>query len=245
MTRTCSNSRFHSIPSLLLALCLCATTAQAAEVPLRAFSASYDLTADGLSLGTAELSLEPYGKLWRWRLTTRARGIYSLFIRDKPYSETTFTQDMDGVRLQQIVIADENDKDDIETASFDWEHGQLQVLRKGRRHKLALGKGVYDLQSIHVLAADMQLTQRDNSTVQFYRKGKLVKSRLAYLGEGSIDVDGEETVARIYEHTVSGSKEKLKYYYDERNPLLPVLIESSKSGDSPSTLKLRKVDWRS
>ena len=217
----------------------------ASEVPLRAFTASYDLTRGGMNLGTTTLSLKPVKELWRWRLTTRARGIYSMFIHKKPYFETTFSHNQDQIRLQQIVIADENNKDKIESASFDWKSGQMRVLRKGKQASVALTTGVYDYQSIHLLAAAMQLQDLENATVSFYRKGKLVESRLIFRGKGSIEIGGKDIDARIYEQTTAGSKTRVKYFYDEKNPLLPLLIERRRADDSPSTLKLREVEWRS
>jgi hypothetical protein len=232
--------------SLVLSLMLSlGVSARAAEVPLRAFTASYDLTAKGMNLGTTKLSLEPVKELWRWRLTTKARGIYSMFIHKKPYSETTFSHNRDEVRLQQIIIADENDKDKYESVSFDWNSSQMQVTRKGKHSSVALTTGVYDYQSIHLLAAAMQLQDLENATVSFYRKGKLVESSLTFRGEGSVKIDGKDIDARIYEHTIVGSKTRLKYYYDPRNPLLPLLIERRRKDDPPSSLKLREVEWRS
>ena len=67
--------------SLVLSL---GVTAKAAEVPLRAFTATYDLTTRGMNLGITKLSLEPVKELWRLRLTTRARGLYSILIHKKP-----------------------------------------------------------------------------------------------------------------------------------------------------------------
>jgi hypothetical protein len=254
MIRPYSNIRSSLAPDLrviqalalmLMLMLSLGVTAMAAEVPLRAFTASYDLTINGMNLGTTKLSLEPVKELWRWRLTTQARGIYSMFIHKKPYSETTFSHNQDQVRLQQIVIADENNKDKYESASFDWKSGKMQVIRKGKHASVALTTGVYDYQSIHLLAAAMQLQDLENATVSFYRKGKLVESRLIFRGNGSIEIGGKDIDARIYEQTTAGSKTRVKYYYDPKNPLLPLLIERRRADDSPSTLKLREVEWRS
>jgi len=183
MNRPRLKSRFFSIASsLLLAYCL-SLPAFAEEVPLRAFTASYSLHKGNMHIGAVELSLEPFEQLWRWRLSTRARGIYAMLIHKKPYSETTFSHDKDDVRLQQIVISDEKDDEEYESANFDWEARRMKVLRKGKRGKVALVAEVYDYLSIHLLAAAMQQHQRDEETVDFYRKGKLVKSTLVYLGD--------------------------------------------------------------
>jgi hypothetical protein len=244
MTMFCSNSRFCLIPSLWLALWLCAPL-HAAELPLRAFTATYKVKASGMTLGTAELSLEPYEQQWRWRLTTKVNAFISVFVSDQPYSETVFTQNRDRLLLQSIVIGDEKDKDDIETAKFDWQSGIMKVLRKGKHKNRTLTTDVYDLQSIHLLAAAMQLSNQQDSRVQFYRKGKLIEARLVYLGEGNVNIDDKEIAAHIYEHSISGSKESLKYYYDLQHPLLPLLIQSNESGKSKSSMKLLKVEWRS
>ena len=243
MNRPRLNGRYFSILSVLLALCL-SLPAFAEEVPLRAFTASYSLHRGSMHIGTAELSLEPFEQLWRWRLTTRARGIYAVFVHKKPYSETIFSRVQDDVRLQQIVIGDKKDEDKYESASFDWEAGRMKVLRKGKRKNVKLAAAVYDYQSIHLLAAAMQRHQWNDETVDFYRKGKLVKSRLVYLGEEMIDIGDRQIEARVFRHTNEGSRTVIRYFYDANHPLLPLLIENRKGDDSPSILRLREVNWR-
>ena len=245
MTMHHSKIRCYSIPySLLLAILLFAP-AVGAELPLRAFTATYDLQQGSLSLGTATLSLEPLENTWRWRLTTRARGIYALFIHKKPYSETTFSHNPDEMRLLRITVADDKDDSRAESASFDWKRRRLNVVRKGKTSQLALNSSVHDYQSIHLLAADMQLRQRQVSDVKFYRKGKLIDSRLTYIGEDRVEIEGREISAHLYQQTFDRSQTQIDYFYDADNPLLPVLIERRESGDKPSILRLRQVSWRS
>jgi len=241
MNRPRLNGRYFSIPSVLLALCL-SLPAFAEEVPLRAFTASYSLHRGSMHIGTAELSLEPFEQLWRWRLTTRARGIYAVFVHKKPYSETIFSRVQDDVRLQQIVIGDKKDEDKYESASFDWEAGRMKVLRKGKRGNVKLAASVYDYQSIHLLAAAMQRHQWDEQTVDFYRKGKLVKSKLTYLGEEMVDIGDRKIETRVFRQTIEGSRTVSRYFYDANQPLLPLLIENRKGDDSPSILRLNEVN---
>jgi len=234
------------LTTLLLSIALTISTGvMAAEVPLRAFTASYDLTRSGLKLGTVELSLEPLEQLWRWRLTTRPSALLAMATSKKPYSETTFIREHDQIRLQQIVIADENDSNNLESASFDWKNRQMKVLRKGKRSSVNLTTEVYDYQSIHLLATAMQLQQLNEVTFTFYRKGKLVESRLVYHGKGSVKIGDRNTNANIFEQTTASSKTTVRYSYDLQNPLLPLLVESRKGDDAPSTMTLRKVDWHS
>lgn len=243
MNRPCLNNHSISIPSLLLLALSLISPGLAAEVPLRAFTASYDLYKGGMHVATAELGLQRVDESWRWHMKTEARGIYALFISKKPYSETTFILANNEFQIQQIVITDKKDKKVYESATFDWEKGNMEVLRKGKRKQLPLSAGVYDYHGIHYLAARMGRQQLDSATIDFYRKGKLVKSRFVYSGEGKVNINGEAIGARIYEQVTVKSNSKIKYYYDAENPLLPLRIENLKSGESMTVMTLRKVDW--
>ena len=184
---------------------------------------------------------------WRWRLSTRARGMYRMFYSKQPYSKTVFMLEHESVRLQQIVLSDEVkvDEEDFESAHFDWNKRRMKVLRKGKQMQVALSADVYDYQTIHLLAAQMQLQHLEQATVSSYRKGKLVDSKLVYQGEESFEFDGEKIKARVFLQTIAGSRSVSRYYYDARNPLLPLLVETRKGDDSPTRLRLRKVEWRS
>jgi len=248
MNRPHSTSRFSLLASLRLALCLCIIApAGAVDIPLRPFSASYDLHKSGMHFATAELTLAPLEGRWRWHITTEARGIYALLYSKKPYTETIFSLDQGILQLQSVVLSDANDEDteDYESASFDWAKGKMKALRKGRKISLALSAEVFDYQTIHLLAASMQLQQLQQATVSFYRKAKLTDSTLVYQGDASVDFQGKEIAARVYEQTINGSTTKTKYYYDAQNPLLPLLVETRKENDSPTILRLRKVEWHS
>jgi len=243
MIRLCLNSRSSSIVSLLLLAASLFSPRLAAEVPLRAFTASYDLYQSGMHIAVAQLSLQGSEGLWRWRMTTKARGVYALFIKKRPYSETSFTQDNDDIQLQQIVVTDSANDKKRESANFDWNNGSIAVLRRGKQNQLPLNAEVYDYHSIHLLTAAMHLRQMKNITIDFYLKGKLVKSRVVFSGEGDVDIDGKSIGALIFEQVIVRSNSKIKYYYDANNPLLPLRIEKLESGESPTILSLREVDW--
>jgi len=243
MKRHCLNSQSSSIASLLLLILLLISPGSSAEVPLRSFNASYDLYQGGMHIATAELSLQDSDGLWRWRMSTRSRGIYSLFINSSPYSETTFTQDNNDIQLQRILVTDAADEKKNESANFDWSKGTIAVLRRGKQKQLPLDANVYDYHSVHLLTAAMQLRQQENTTVDFYVKGKLVKSRIVYGGTGKVNINGESIDAVIYKQMIVRSNSRIKYYYDAANPLLPLRIEKLESGESQSVLSLQKVDW--
>ena len=103
---------------------------------------------------------------------------------------------------------------------------------------------MYDWLTIHWLAADLMLSDRDSARFRLYRKGRLLLSSLDYLGLQTITVGERQTEARVYEHTVSGKTVRLRYFYAADNPLLPLRIEKMESGDTPAVLQLESVDWR-
>jgi len=243
MRRPCSNNRFYLIPSLLLLSLSLVSPGLAAEVPLRPFTASYDLHKGSMHIAVSEVSLQQMDQLWRWRATTVARGIYARFIKNKPYSETRFIQANDEIKIQQILHADPGDPEKNESASFDWARGSVDVLRKGEHKQLTLDREVYDHQSINLLAVSIRLQQLNEATVDFYRKGKITRSTLVYSGKGNVDVNGKIVAAEIFEQMIVKSKTKMKYYYAVETPLLPLRVEKLKPGESPVTLTLRKVNW--
>jgi len=246
MTKRDSKIRSCTLTGLLLALCLAVPSYAAQPEPeLKAYTATYDVKGRGISLGTAEISLQPFENMWRWRMTTKANAFVSLFTDDKPVSETTFTWGTDGLHLQKIHIGDENDDKDVETASFDWDGGQMDVFRKNKESQVSLAAEVYDLQSVHLRAAIMQANQEDEASFQFYLKGKLVESKLVHVGNDSLQIGDRKIEASIYEHSISDSDKSLKYYYEAARPTLPLLIENEESGKSQSELRLQKVDWQS
>jgi hypothetical protein len=215
----------------------------AAEAGLRPYRASYDLYYSGMHVAVTELVLERRDQQWSWHTETRARGIYSMFTDKQPFAETLFSLDGDSLQLREIRLSNHAEESPHETARFDWNDGRMRVLRKGKSWEVELPGDVYDYQSIHLLAAAMGRQKQKNSTVDFYRKGKLVKSRVAYGGPGSVNVAGEKRDAEIYMQVVTRSSGRIKYYYDAENPLLPLRVERIEPGESPSVMTLREVTW--
>ena len=243
MKRPCSNNRSHLIPSLILLSLSLVSPGLAAQVPLRSFTASYDLHKGSMHIAVSEISLQQTEQLWHWRATTAARGVYALFIKDKPYSETSFIQANDEIEIQQILHADPGNPEKNVSVSFDWASGSVEVLRKGRSKQLTLDEKVYDFQSIHLLAVSMRMQQLNEATVDFYRKGKITRSTLVYSGTGNVAINGKSVAAEIFEQKIVKSKTQYKYYYAAATPLLPLRVEKFKPGKTPVTLTLRKVDW--
>ncbi len=243
MNMPCLKNRSRSRLSLLLLALSLIPPAYAADVPLRPFSASYDLLKGKRHIADTEIRLERAGEHWRWSSLTTAHGIYAWFTRKQPYTETSFSQSGGEFWISEILITDARKKKNPEMARFDWNKGEMEVLRKGKRKQFQLRAAVYDYQSIHLLAAVMGQQQLETTTIDFYRKGKLVKSELAYSGRQSLEISGQTRDANVYEQVVATSKSRIRYFYDTEKPLLPLRIEKLEAGEKPTILNLRQVDW--
>ncbi|MCP4388696.1 MAG: DUF3108 domain-containing protein [Gammaproteobacteria bacterium] len=216
----------------------------ASELALTPFKASYDLHKGKRHIATTELKLTRSGEHWRWSSLTTARGIYAWFTRKQPYTETSFSRVDSEFRLNKILIADAGKRKQQEAANFDWGKGQMEVLRKGRRKRVPLtATVVYDYQSIHLLAATMGQRQLAETTIDFYRKGKLVKSSLVYSGRQQLDQNDKSIEVNVYQQSIASSDATINYYYDAANPLLPIRIEKLEAGEKSTILTLRQVDW--
>ncbi len=103
----------------------------------------------------------------------------------------------------------------------------MKVLRKGKTQQRKLTTDVYDYQSIHLLAAAMQLQQLNEATFTFIARAKLIESRLSILARSSCQGRQirRDAHLRADHHRL---RETRKYYYDLQNPLLPLLIETAK-----------------
>lgn len=236
-------NRFRSKLSLLLLLLSAVPCGYASDLSLTPFKASYDLHKGKRYIAITELKLTADGDNWRWSSLTTARGIYAWFTRKRPYTETSFSHADNELRLSEILIADAGKRKQQETAKFDWQKGQLQVLRKGKRKRVPLSGTVYDYQSIHLLAALMRRRQLTEATVEFYRKGKLVESSLIYNGRQALELNGKSMDAEVYQQSITGSDSEITYYYDAAKPLPPLRIEQREPGKKPAILTLREVDW--
>ena len=243
MNRSCLRNPCSLALSLLALLWLAPVSA--VDLPLRAFTATYKLYESGMHIANTELSLDREGEFWHWRMETIARGVFAWFTDKKPVAETVFSKEPDEIRIHRILITDGTDKDrKREIAIFNWDSNKIEVLRKGKSSEIDLQHGIYDQQSLHLLAAEMDQQKTRHRSVNYYRKGKIVKSSLVANGERSVNVNGNSIDALVYEQRITGSEAKLRYYYDAQNPILPLRIEKLEAGDNPTVMTLEQVDWK-
>jgi hypothetical protein len=207
-----------------------------AEVPLVAFEANYELFYGKSRAADARLSLAQTGDNWRWLLNTKARGLASLLTSKKPYAETIFSR-VDGKhRIQKIIVADDAEKaKEVETAKFDWNNQQVESTRKEVTNNQPLTADVYDNLSIHLFSAKMLDENLPQASVEFYYKGRVVKSELKQLDKTSITVNEKDVEVMVIEQSVQDSSTKYTYYYNPATPVIPMRIVSGKPDKTATT----------
>lgn len=211
-----------------------------AEFPLIAFQANYELYYGKSKVANAQIKLSRSGDIWHWRLTTDPTGLLSLLTSKEPTSETIFSRVDGSHKIQSIRIAKGGDKDkQPETAQFDWNSRQVDMMRKGVQNIEPLAGDVYDYLSIHLLSAKMLDQDLQQAQVDFYYKGRLVKAELKQLGKARLELKDKVIDVMILEQSVEGSKTKSTYYYDPGTPYIPMKIETAKPGKTTTTMLFR------
>ena len=233
----------HRLITLLLMMCLTIPGA-AMDIPLTLYQASYTLYRGGLNVANSDLSLEQSGRYWRWRQTSTAKGIYALFGNRNLYSETTLLRLDDEYKIHNILLTDEGNDERYENARFDWNKLEVDIQYKNKRYLETLPDEVFDLHSIHLLAAHMLKQKLEESEFYYYRRGKLAKSHLLRVGKSTLDINKKPVEVLIFEQTIEGLGIKMKYYYDPLRPLLPIKIEQTKPNKKTTVMLLQAVEWR-
>ena len=197
-----------------------------------------------LNVARSELSLEQSGRYWRWRQTSKAKGIYSLLSNKILYAETTLLRLKDRYKIHNILFTDDGDGDRFENARFDWNKQQIDIQYKNKRYVETVPGEIYDALSIHLLTAQMLQQNLQQSEFYFYRRGALRKSRLKRTGKSTLEVNNKPIEVLVFEQTSESTGSKLKFFYDPDKPLLPIKIERTKPGKKTTIMMLKSVEWR-
>lgn len=238
-----TSESFISIFLLVGLFLLASTPGLAVELSITPYQASYKFYKSGFQIARSSLSLEQSGRFWRWRLSSKPRGVYKLFTDKKPYSETTFSLLDNRYRIHNILLADEGDDELYETARFDWNSRKLDIQRKGKRRILDLPEQVFDFLTLPLLTAQMMEQGARQAKFNFYLKGEVFESKIVEIDKTTLDIDGKKIVASVYHQTIVGQTTNTKYFFGPDNGLLPLKIENINSKGKTSIMILNQVIW--
>lgn len=229
--------RYISYLTIFGLLCLPATGSTSSHLPLDSFEANYEMFYGDLKAAEAHLSLQRSGTNWRWQLTTKPTGLAAILTNKKPHSETIISFVEGSPRIQKVTISEGGKKDKLlEAANFDWNNRQVEMSRKGVSNTAVLSGVVYDYLSVHLLTAKMQQENLQQSSADFYYKGRLVKLNLKQLANSRVTIGASEIDTIVYEQSLEGSRTKSIYYYDPDRPITPMKIETKKPERKSTTM---------
>ena len=225
-----------------LLLLVVASSGISAELQIRPFDAEYALYKSGLKVGEATLELDKNDNGLRWRQSSEPIGIYALFTNKKPLSVSILERFGKDYRLARIRLSITRAEQPDESVILNWSKQQMKIKRKNTSQFIALKNTVYDYLSIHWLAAQMTVNNGSSSVFDFYRKGKLVRSKLMLLGQVTLDINDQVQTVTKYRHSFPASSRTYEYYYGADNPLLPLKIEKFKKGKSSSIMLFERLN---
>jgi hypothetical protein len=229
---------------VILLLAMMAIPAFATDIVLKPYQASYAVYRGGLNVANSELSLEQSGRYWRWRQSSKAKGVYALFSNKTLYSETTILRYNDRYKIHNVLFTEEGDDDGYENARFSWDSHTVDIQYKKKRYIETLPEDIYDSHSIHLLSASMLIDNLQALEFTLYRKGKLQKSYLKQSAKSKLEINQKVFDVLVFEQTTAGSSAIMKYYYKPQEPLLPIKIERIKPNKKTTIMLLQSVEWR-
>ena len=219
------------------------TSALAAELLIKPYQASYKLYRSGIQVAKSSLALEQSGNFWRWRLSSRPRGVYKFFSDKKPYSETTFSRLDQQYQIHNILLADEGNDQPYESARFNWDSQQADIQRNGKRRIISLPDQVYDFRTMPLQIAQMIDRGIRRMEFDFYLKGEVLKSKIILGEETTLEIGGKQIKTSVYHQTIVGRKTSSKFFFGPNSNLLPLKIENINSKGKVSIMLLDQVIW--
>lgn len=220
---------------LLFFLLLMSFNARA--LTLSPFNVSYHVYRGDIHVANSRFSLKKQQSEWVWHMKTKPRGIYSWLTRKKPFAETRMQQIDQNIQLLLESTGDYPKKPAKRNTWFDHVNNKIYSMNGNKISQLSLPENVYNYHSIHLLHPVMLEQDRLQIDVNFYKRGKLLKSTLKLEKQVELDSKSDTMIVDKITHTFSDSNKKLIYYY-QGETLAPLKIEHIKPG------KDKSVMWR-
>jgi hypothetical protein len=176
---------------ILLSVLFAASGRADEDAPYPSFVASYDANANGLGIGTVQVSLTRIGSneyLYEQKSVTR--GIAALFGSDNATQSSRWRFHDNAIQVIEYQSQrKKGDDDDNAHLVFDWENRRVKNIGAGEQWDIALPEGAIDRL---VMQLAMLLDLRKGDTVfkyQIPRQGRVKNYHFELVGEESIELD--------------------------------------------------------
>lgn len=204
---------------------------------LQPFEADYRVYRNDSHIANAHFSLKQQKGEWIWYMKTRPVGVYSWLTRKRPYAESHMQETSEGIRLFLLHSGDYSKNPPTTSSWFDYLRHTIYHMKDNKISQLELPETVYDYHSVHLLHPQMLNTGHLQTTINFYKKGKLLQSTLTLEKDLKISEDQSSKPVDKITQTFENSQKKMIYYY-QGDTLAPLKIESLKPG------KENVIMWR-
>jgi len=161
------------------------------DAPYPSFVASYDASANGLGIGTVQVSLSRVGSneyLYEQKSVTR--GIAALFGSDKSIQSSRWRFHDNAIQvIEYRSRRKKGDDDDNAHLVFDWEKRRVKNIGAGEHWEIAMPEGAID-RLVMQLAMLFDLRKGDSVfNYRIPRQGRIKSYDFELVGEESIELD--------------------------------------------------------
>jgi hypothetical protein len=228
------------------ALLLIFGSAHAAAAPeLRPFTATYSLTWNGVSAGSAEVQLQHLADgSWSYQTRIKANFLARTFMpADLAELTRSLFSTQDGRVLPMQFTADDGSRrgDHDQLLDFDWTRGRVTGIFERKPVDLPLQPGMLDSQSVQVALMNELAAGRTPQKFVLVEKGRI--REYAYTREGSATlktVVGEHRT-EIYRSSRSGSDKTNWFWCAPQLGFLPLQVERRDGKDVMLVMKLKSL----
>ena len=226
-----------------------ATPAAAQDVraeDMRPFSVTYAVGNNLVTAGDATLELARAGDGWRYSLSTEPSGIFRLTgkgrIEETALIDTAPAGDMLALRPGTYTYRQDDEARRSVDATFDWEAGTLDWLRRGELDSVALDRPILDRLSVTLAVMSALRRGETEVQVQVFDNGRIKDVVFEDQGAETLETSvGELETRRVLRSNLDGSSRTTITWFAPSLDYMPVKIEQLKRGDLVARLTLKSL----
>lgn len=214
-------------------------TSAFSAIHLKPYSASYKVYAKGFHVGKTTQTLKQYGDIWELSLTTEARG-FARFMQKEPAKEAHYFRiNNDELHLISTNKNSGNNKKNAKSSSYfvaPMSHFISQY--KNKRTQVKATQPVYSPLLISALAPVIELPKQP---INSFEKGRIQRRTVTNQGLQDITLPDDRVIkAKVVDTFIGNGDKKVRSYYSEQNPYIPVRIEKFKKGKVNMFMELKR-----
>ena len=212
-----------------LALFLLMST-QAYALP-KAFSAKYNVTKSGLSLGTMQSSLSYQGNQYHYHKKTVAKGLAAILSGD------VLIENSDGIVRSELFVAKNylrhhksKRKDKKDNFRFN-SPTSVQGSYEGKAYHVTVPNGTTDLTSLELQLMQSFATGKQQASYHIVDRGKLKNYTFKKLGTENINLNAGSYLCEKVQVARKNGNRKTTLWLAKELDYFPVRIQHNDNGD--------------